>query len=200
VTIESAWSSASIVCNRLQLLQCCGAVAAALEHQPGPREWRAQIMRDVIADPCQGPDEALHLVEHSVDDHGKFGKRIVSLSVRQSFAQIAGDDALDALVDLDDAPAAARVQRHANRKAEKYSRNQTKRQRPANDACNLLDFIDVSSGHQHVAVRQLLCNQPYRLFRHAVRVQPVDHSAPYRIIRPETWGQAFQITRDPPAV
>src|SRR6266446_6488830 len=188
------------VCNHLQLLQRGGAGATALQRQPGTGEWRAQVMRYVIADACKGVDESFHLVEHAVDAHGEFGEGIVAVPMREPFAQIAGDDALHPRVDLDDAVTGSSAQGYTDRKAKQHGGDQAKRERPTNDTCDLPDFIDVSSNHQHVAVRQTSRDQADRLLLPAVLVDPVDDSALYRIVVPEIGWQAFQVTRDPAAV
>ncbi len=188
------------VCNHLQLLQRPGAGATALECEPRTCERRAQVMRDVIAYASKGVDESLHLVEHAIDDHCKPGEGIVGVPMRETFMQVAGDDALNSLVDLYDTPAGTSAQRHTDRKAGNHSGNQAKRKRPANDACDLPYFIDISSNHQHVVVRQTSRDQADCLFRQASFVDPVDHSALYRIISLETGWQAFQVSRDPAPV
>src|SRR6202171_6717134 len=99
-------------------------------------------MRYVIADARKVMDESFHLVEHAIDDHRKFGEGIVGVPMRKSFMQVAGNDALYPLVDLNDTFPGASAQRHAHREAKQHSGNQTKRERPANDACDLPDFID----------------------------------------------------------
>src|SRR6202022_742440 len=184
------------VCNHLQLLQRVGAGATALKRQPRTGEWCAQVMRYVIADACKGADESFHLIEHAIDDHRKGGEAIVSLLTRESFTQVAGDDALNPYVDLNDTPPDTRAQRHTSRKAKKHSGNQTKRQRLTNDARDLPDFIDISPDHQHVAVRQTSRDQANRLFLPTTFIYPVDHSALHRIIGLEIGWQAFQVTRD----
>jgi hypothetical protein len=120
--------------------------------------------------------------------------------MRQSFPQVAGDDALHSLVDFHDTIAGASAQRHTDRKAKKQRGNQAKRKRSPNDACDLSDFVDISSNQQQVAVRQTPRDQPDRLFLPTAFIDPVDHGALYRIIGPETGRQAFQVTRDPAAV
>src|SRR6266436_292145 len=184
-----------LVCNPLQLLQRRGAAATALERQPGTGEWRAQVMRYVIADACEGVDESFHLVEHDVDDHCKFGEGIVGVPMREPFAQIAGDDALHPRVDLDDAITGSGAQGYTDRKAKQHGGNQAKRERPTDNMCDLPDFIDVSSNHEHVAVRQTSRNQADRLVLPTTFVDPVDDGALYRIVGLEIGWQAFQVTR-----
>src|ERR1700694_805501 len=118
----------------------------------------------------------------------------------ESFAQVTGDDALHPLVDLYYALPGTSAHRHTDRKAKKHSGNQTKRERPTNDACDLPHFIDISSNHQHVAVRQASRDQTDCLFLPTTFVYPVDHSALYRIIDLKIGRQAFQVARDPAAV
>jgi hypothetical protein len=72
--------------------------------------------------------------------------------MRESFTQVAGDNALYPLVDFNDSPAGTNVQRYADRKAKKYRRKETKRERPSDDVSDLRDIVDVPSDHKHVAV------------------------------------------------
>jgi hypothetical protein len=109
-------------------------------------------------------DESFHLVEHAIDNHRKLGEGIVGVPMREPFMQVASDDALYPLVDLDDTFPGTSAQRHTDRKAKKHSGNQTKRERPTDDACDLADFIDISPNHQRVAVRQIMRDQADRLF------------------------------------
>src|ERR1700730_4677116 len=102
-------------------------------------------MRDVAAEACKGVDESFHLVEHAIDYHGKPGERIVGVPMRESFTQVAGDDALYPLVNLNYSRVGARVQLRTGRQAKKHAGNHTKHERPANDARDLPDFIDISS-------------------------------------------------------
>jgi hypothetical protein len=157
-------------------------------------------MSDIIANASKGMDESFHLVEHAIDDYRKFGEGIVCLPMRESFTQVAGDNALNSLIDFYDALAGAGAQRHTDRKAKKHRGNQTKRERPTEDACDLTDFVDISSKHQHVAVRQTSRDQADRLLLSTNFVYPVDHSALYRIVGLKIGWQAFKVTSDPAAV
>src|SRR3977135_3044894 len=157
-------------------------------------------MSDVIANACKGVDESFHLVEHAIDYQRKFGEGIVGLSMRESFTQVAGDNALNSLVDLNDTLTGTSAQCHTDRKAKKHSGNQTKRERPTNDAGDLPDLIHISSDHQHVAVRQTSRDQANFLFLPTTSVYPVDHSALCRVIGLKTGWQAFQVPCDPAAV
>src|ERR1700753_905295 len=114
--------------------------------------------------------------------------------------QVAGDDALYPLVDLNDASTGTGVERTADRKTKKDSGKQTKRQRPNQDTCDLPDFIDVSSDYQHVAIRQFSCDQADCLFLPATPVRPLDYSGLRRIIGLKVRWQALQVTSDPVAV
>src|SRR5712672_2113444 len=120
--------------------------------------------------------------------------------MRESFTQVAGDNALNSLVDLYDALPGTGAQRHTDRKAKKHGGNQTKRERLTNDACDLADFVDISSKHQHVAVRQIPRDQADRLPLSTTLVYPVDHSALHGIIGLKIGWQALQVTCDPAAV
>jgi hypothetical protein len=83
--------------------------------------------------------------------------------MRETFAQVAGNDALNALVDLDDALAGTSVQYHAGRKAKEHGRNDTKRECSANDVSDLGDFVVIPSDRQDIAIRQLSRDQSDRL-------------------------------------
>jgi hypothetical protein len=120
--------------------------------------------------------------------------------MRESFTQVAGDNALNSLVDLYDALPGTGAQRHTDRKAEKHGGNQTKRERLTNDVCDLADFVDISSKHQHVAVRQIPRDQANRLPLSTTLVYPVGHSALYGIIGPKIGWQAIKVTCNPAAV
>src|SRR3981081_1793677 len=113
--------------------------------------------------------------------------------MRETFAQVTGDDALYPLVDLYDALAGTCAQRHTDRKAKKHSGNQTKRERPANDPRDFPDFTGLSSNRQYFAVRQASRDQTDRLFLPTTFVYPVDHSALYRIIDLKIGRQAFKV-------
>jgi hypothetical protein len=120
--------------------------------------------------------------------------------MRESFAQIAGNDALNALVDLDNTLAGTSAQYHTDRKAKKHGGNHTERKRPANDVCDLGDFVDISSDRQHVAIRQPSRDQADRLSFRSTFVRPVDHSALYGVTDLEIGRQIFQVTQNPAAV
>jgi hypothetical protein len=102
--------------------------------------------------------------------------------------------ALNSLVDLYDALPGTGAQRHADCKTKKHGGNQTKRERPTDDACDLPDFVDISSDDQHVAARQTSRDQANRLFLPTAFVYPVDHSAPCRVIGLQIGWQPFQVT------
>ena len=157
-------------------------------------------MSDIIANACKGVDETFHLVEHAIDYHRKFGKGIVDLPKRESLTQVAGDNALNSLVDLYDALPGTGAQRQTDRKAKKHGGNQTKRERLTNDVRDLADFVDISSKRQHVAVRQIPRDQADRLPLSATLVYPVNNSALYGIIGPKIGRQAIEVACDPAAV
>src|SRR5712671_3767442 len=113
--------------------------------------------------------------------------------MRESFTQVAGDNAPHSLVDLYDALPGMGAQRHTDRKTKKHGGNQTKRERPTNDAFDLAEFVDISSKHQHVAVRQSSRDQADRLLLSTTFVYPADHSALYRIVGLKIGWQAFQV-------
>src|SRR6202051_3696208 len=127
-------------------------------------------------------DQSFHLVEQAIDYHRKFGEGIADVPIREPFMQIPGDDALNPLVDLRDTLLGTSSQRHTDRKAKNQRGNQAERERTTDDPCDLPDFIDISSNHQHVSVRQTSRYQADRLFLSTTFVYPADHSALYRIV------------------
>ena len=64
--------------------------------------------------------------------------------MRESFPQVASDNALNSLVDLHNALPGAGAQRHTDRKTKKHGGNQTKRKRPTKNIQALLDHIGTS--------------------------------------------------------
>jgi hypothetical protein len=100
-------------------------------------------MRYVIADTCEGMDESFHLVEHAIDDHCELGEGIVGRPMRKPFVQIAGDDQLDPLFDLRDALMGTEAQQRTRREAKRNDGYQAESERPADDARNARDFIDI---------------------------------------------------------
>jgi len=53
----------------------------------------SQIVRYLIADPCHLGDENLDFVEQAVCDYGKFVERMIEPRDRDTFAQVARQDA-----------------------------------------------------------------------------------------------------------
>jgi len=95
------------------------------------------------------------------------------------------------LVDLDDRSRARALKLH-RRKAKQQGGNQPSASaRPT--TVRSPDFIDVSSNHEHVAVRQTSRNQADRLVLPATFGRSVDDGALYRIVVLNRW-QAFQVT------
>ena len=186
--------------SRLQLLQRPGAGATAFKRQPGAGQWRAQVMRYVIADTCKGVDESFHLIEHAIDDHRECGEGIVGRSMRESFTQVAGDDALNPYVDLHDTLWVRALSATPTVRQREHGGISDQARAPDQRRARSRDFIDISPDHQHVAVRQTSRDQADRLFLPATFVDPVDHSALHRIIGLEIGWEAFQITCDPAAV
>src|SRR3954462_9171577 len=70
----------------------------------------------------------------------------------QSFAQIAGDDTPNPLIDLFDALLGAHAEPRAGQQAKKKCRQQAQRERLTNHMRDLASLIDISSYYQHVAV------------------------------------------------
>ena len=153
-----------------------------------------------MADAREGVDKSFHLVEHAIDDHRKFGEGIVRVVMREPFAQVAGDDALHPFVDLHDALSGTSAQHHADRNAKKHRGNEPECERRTNDACDLLDFIGISSDHQQVAIGQTSRDQADRLLLSAASVDPADHGVLCRAVYLETGWLAFHVACDPVAI
>jgi hypothetical protein len=154
-------------------------------------------MRDVMTDARKRLDESFHLVEHAVDDHRKFGEGIIRAPKREPLAQVTGDNALHPFVDLHDPLSGTRVQRHTHSNTKEKRGNQPECQRTANDACNLLDLIGISSDHQHRAIRQAARDQAGRLLQHsAASVDPMDHGILCRTVHLEIGWQPLHIAGD----
>jgi len=120
--------------------------------------------------------------------------------MREPFTQVAGDDALHPLVDLEDTPSSPGAQRQADRKAKKDGGKQAARERPANNACDLLNFVGISSDHQYVAIGQTSRDQAGRLFLSTASVYPDDYGVLCCAFHLETGWLAFHIARDPAAI
>src|SRR6516225_4264797 len=88
-------------------------------------------MRYVVADAGQRVDHGFHLIEHAVDNSCKPGKRLVDIPMWKTFAEIAGDNALNALIDLLDTPLRAQAEPRAGQQAKTKCREQTKHERLA---------------------------------------------------------------------
>jgi hypothetical protein len=97
-------------------------------------------------------DHGFHLIEHAVDDSREPRERIVDISIRQTLAQITRDDALDALIDLVNALLGAQAEPCAGEQAKTEGRQQTKRQRLADNVGNFTPLIDVASDDQDITV------------------------------------------------
>ena len=71
-------------------------------------------MGDVVTYPGERVDHRFHFIEHAVDDDGELRKRLVDVTVWKPLAQITGDDALDALINLLDLLLGAHAQPRAS--------------------------------------------------------------------------------------
>jgi hypothetical protein len=157
-------------------------------------------MRYVLADARKGVEESFHLVEHAIDDHRKFGERIVGLPVREAFPQVAGDDALYPRINFNDTFTSTSAHRQTDREAKKHSQDQGKRKRPTKDLCDFPDFGDISPNHQQIAIRQTMRDHAGCLFLPATFVRSVDNKALYGTIDFKIGRQTLQVTRDSAAV
>jgi hypothetical protein len=61
----------------------------AIQPRAQPRQRRAQIMRDIVADAFHFAEQPLDLVEHRVDDAGQHVEFIAVATHRQAACQIA---------------------------------------------------------------------------------------------------------------
>jgi hypothetical protein len=116
---------------------------------------RSSFTGNVASNAGNGLDKSLDLVKHAVHDRRQLRKRIVAVSVRQTFAQIACHDARNALVDAGDLALGAHAEQHARRKAQHERRDETQGQRLTDDRRELHGLIDIAADHQRVAVGQL---------------------------------------------
>ena len=85
-----------------KFLRRCSVLAPTLEAHPHAGERRAQVMRDVVANPGNLVNESFDLLQHAVHYDGELVKRVIDPTGREPLSQITGDDALDSLVDLFD--------------------------------------------------------------------------------------------------
>jgi len=83
--------------------------------------------------PGERVDHRFHFIKHAVDDGGEPGKRLIDVTVWKPLAQIAGDDALDPLIDLLDPLLGTHAQPSASQQAQAKRRQQTQRQRLTDD-------------------------------------------------------------------
>ena len=157
-------------------------------------------MGDVVADAFERVDHRLHFVEHAVDDDREPGKRLVDVTVWQPLAQIAGDDALDPLVDLLDALLGPHAQPRACQQAKQEGRQQAERQRLTDDMGDLARLVDLASDHQRIAIGHAPGDRPDHAPLLPGRRRPDDRDAPDDIVHLQFRRNPFEIACDPAAV
>jgi hypothetical protein len=155
-------------------------------------------MGDVVADAFERMDHRLHFIEHAVDDDREPGKRLVDVAIRQPLAQIAGDDALDPLVDLLDALLGAHAQPRAGQQAKQKGGQQAERQRLADDVGDLARLVDFPADHQRVAIGHAAGDRADHAPLLTGRKRPDDRHVPDDIVHPEFGRNPFEIARDSP--
>jgi hypothetical protein len=138
-------------------------------------------------------DHRFHFIEHAIDDDREPRERLVDGTVRQSLAEIAGDDALNPLVDVLDPPLGAHAQPGAGQQAKKKGGQQTQQQRLADDMRDFPGFIDIPPNHQHVAVVHAPGDRTDDLVFPAVSIHPDDVGALRRGVDPQIGRQAVDI-------
>src|SRR6202041_1852168 len=144
--------------DRLKLFEGGGVGTSALKREPRARERRSHGVSDIVAASGKRMAPRFHLVEHAVDDDRELRKRLVDGAIRKPLAQIAGDDALNPLVDLFDAPLRPPAQPRAGKQAKTKTRQQAQRHRQADDMGNLVGFVDFASHYQDIAIWHAPCD------------------------------------------
>ncbi|MET0709424.1 MAG: hypothetical protein ABWY82_21660 [Tardiphaga sp.] len=97
-------------------------------------------------------DGGFQLIEHAVDDAGKARERFIDIPVRQPFAQISGDDALDPQIDFLDASLRANAEPRTRQQPEAERRQQPERERASDNPRDLPGLVDIAPNHQYIAV------------------------------------------------
>src|SRR3984957_15558495 len=120
--------------------------------------------------------------------------------MRESLAQISGDDALNPQIDLFDPPLRAHAQPRARQQTEKKGRYQSPRKRLTADMGDLAGLADISSQHQHVAVWHAPRDRPNSLGFPLASIRPDDVGALCRSVDLQMRWQAFEITDDQAAI
>jgi hypothetical protein len=120
--------------------------------------------------------------------------------VRKPLAQIAGDDALNPLVDLLDPPLGAHAQPGAGQQAKAKARQQTEPERLTDDMGDLLGLVDIAPEHQHVAVSHAPRDRPDHLVDLAVLIRLDDLGALRCGVDAQIGWQALKIAGDPVTV
>ena len=151
--------------------------------------------------PGERVDHRFHFIEHAIDDGGELRKRLIDVTVWKPLAQIAGDDALDPLVDLFDALLGAHAQPRAGQQAQAAKRRQqTQRQRLTDDMGNFPGFVDLASDHQRVAIRHSPGDRADHVGVPTGWTRPDNRNALDQIVHLEFGRKLFQIARYPVAI
>ena len=154
-------------------------------------------MGDVVAHAGERVDHRFHLIEHAVDDDGKLRERLVDIAVRKPFAQVAGDDALDPLVDLFDPLLGAHAEPRARQQAQAECRQQTQRERLADDVGDLPRLVDVAPDHQHVAILQPPADRADYLIAAIRLIHSGDPRSLHRRVDIKAGRQTLHVAGDP---
>nr|WP_245285269.1 hypothetical protein [Bradyrhizobium sp. WSM3983] len=117
-------------------------------------------MRDVVTDAGERVDHRLHLIEHAIHDRSESGERIVYFSIGETLTKVAGDDALNPLIDLLDAPLRAHAQPDARQQAKAERRQQPQCEGLAHDGRNLAGLVDIASKQEDIAIVQMPADSP----------------------------------------
>ena len=128
------------------------------------------------------------------------GRKIDPCAVRKPLPQIAGDDALNPLIDFLDALLGAYAQPCAGQQAKAKGRQQTQRQRLTDDMGDFAGLIDISSEDEDVAISHAPRDRTDSLKFATFSVCPDDIGALRGCVDPQMRWQAFQITGYPVTV
>ncbi|OIQ67839.1 hypothetical protein GALL_505810 [mine drainage metagenome] len=140
--------------DRLKLLQSSGVGAPALKRESRASQRGSHVVGDIVTNTGERVDHRFHFIEHAVDDDREFRERLIDVAMRKPLAQIAGDDALNPLVDLFDAILRAHAQPRAGEQAKTEARQQAQHERHTDDMGNFIGFIDFPPHHQHLTARR----------------------------------------------
>ncbi len=120
--------------------------------------------------------------------------------MRKPLAEIAGDDALNPLIDFGDPLLRAQAKPCAGQHAQAKRRQQTQCQRLTDDMGNLPGLVDLSSDDQRVAIGHAPRDRANHARVSTGRNRPDDRDTLDRAIHRKPGRNLFEITRYPAAI